>query len=137
MSSNSLPSVAICNHVADLIDIVAEHLEAAGYASAKLHIEDIQKGRVDFVSWLKKHDPKVVIYDVAPPYKESLNFLALVQGLGAMQDRCVILTTTNLRALQQERHGIVAHEMLGKPYELGTLIKTIKEKCAHLQPEAA
>jgi len=136
MSTNSLHSVAICNHVADLIDIVAEHLEAAGYETFKLYIEDIQKGRVDFVSWLERHNPEVVIYDIAPPYKESLNFLALVQNSGAMKSRCVILTTTNLHALQQERKEIFAHELLGKPYELGTLIKVIEEKCMQLQPKA-
>lgn len=128
--ARTYPTIAVVNGSDEIMESIAEVLGAEGYNVSKLHASDIRAGTIDFISWLQKHDPKILIYDIHPPYEKSLNFLKMIQDLGAIQNRCLILTTTNLQALHTVNHGIKAYEVLGKPFDLDELITIVKDRCS-------
>jgi DNA-binding response OmpR family regulator len=130
------PTVAIMNGSAELMDTLTTLFEMEGYNTASIHIDDVKRGHVDFICWLDRHDPQIVIYDVGAPFEENLNFLKLLETSGKMKGRCLIVTTTNLKAFRQvaDRPANV-HEILGKPFDLEQLLATVNKTCGKvLQP---
>ena len=67
--------VAVVNTNPDLVRLLRVALEHAGFVVLVMHIEDIKLGATDMDMLLNQHDPKVIVYDVAPPYDQNWRFL--------------------------------------------------------------
>jgi len=92
------------------------------------HIDDIRRGDLDLVNFMRQHDPFVVIYDLVPPYDRAWSFLATVRESKAMQGRLFILTSVNAARAREAvgRHATV-YEILGKPLDLDAIVRAVKE----------
>jgi hypothetical protein len=90
-------------------------LDDAGIASISGHVIDFKKGRQDIVAFLKGYNPKVIIYDIAPPYEENWKFFQLVRDTKEAEGRQFVLTTTNQAALEKLVGKTDAIEIIGKP----------------------
>lgn len=123
---NLPPVVAILNGSDDIVEAMAEVLRDAGYNVVTALIPAIKKGKEDFVEFMKRHDPRVIIYDVPPPYEESMTFLRLLLDTHSIDDRCVILTTTNKKALLEITGTEAEVEIVGKPFDLALLVSKVK-----------
>ena len=84
------------------------------------HVDDIKRGRLDFPEFVRKHNPRVFIYDVSIPYVENWRALELLMKTDVMRSRRVVVTTTNKRALDQllggrvePRRGLVEDHQAG------------------------
>jgi two-component SAPR family response regulator len=91
------------------------------------HVDDIKRGRIDFLNFLETHDPQVIIWDVPPPYDHGWAFLKLVRSSRAMERRVVIVTTTNKQALERFVGPTDAIEIFTKPYDVEGLIEIITQ----------
>src|SRR5262245_53827381 len=102
-------------------------LEHAGLNTVTAHITDIKRGTTDFLEFMKQHDPAIVVYDVAHPYKENWTFLKLLMSTGAGKSTKFFLTTTN-KALLHKAAGsdIDAFELSEKPYDIDVLVQSVK-----------
>jgi DNA-binding response OmpR family regulator len=122
MTSTTSPrTIAIINSSEDVVNLLREFFEHEGFRTAIAHAPDIKSGEQDFLAFLAEHDPAVVIYDISPPYDQNWTFFRLIQNLKAMERRHIVVTTTNLQALET---GAV--ELIGKPYDLDAILQAVQ-----------
>jgi CheY-like chemotaxis protein len=73
-------TVAVINSNEDTVEMLRLILEREGFNTATGHISDIKRGTIDFLEFMKQHDPAIVVYDVGHPYKENWTFLQLLMN---------------------------------------------------------
>jgi len=120
-----MAKVAVINSSEDTVEMLRTLLEREGWETVQGHVDDIKRGRIDFLQYLETHDPQVMIWDVSPPYDHNWAFLRLVRSSRAMQNRAVIVTTTNKPALERFVGPTDAVEIFIKPYDVEMLIDRI------------
>jgi DNA-binding response OmpR family regulator len=120
-----MAKVAVINSSEDTVEVLRTLLEREGWETVQAHVDDIKRGRTDFLQYLEVHDPQVIIWDVPPPYDHGWAFLQLVRSSRAMDGRVVIVTTTNKQALERFVGPTDAIEIFTKPYDVEVLIDTI------------
>ena len=120
-----MATVAVINSNEDTVETLRTLLEREGWGTVEAHVDDIKRGRIDFLKFLEAHDPQVIIWDVPPPYDHGWAFLQLVRSSRAMQGRVVLVTTTNKQALERFVGPTDAIEIFTKPYDVEILIDTI------------
>jgi DNA-binding response OmpR family regulator len=123
-----MTKVAIVNSSEDTVEMLRTLLEQEGWETVQAHVDDIKRGRTDFLKYLETHDPQVIIWDVPPPYDQNWAFLQLVRSSRAMDGRVVIVTTTNKPALERFVGPTDAVEIFTKPYDVEVLIDRITRK---------
>ena len=96
------PVVGVINSSDDLVQTLSRHLALDGYAVVTLHVDEIKSGQQDFMAWLERHAPSVVIYDISVPYDNNWTFLKLIRELPACQKVSFVVTTVNKRALEAQ-----------------------------------
>ncbi len=114
--------VAIFNTNSEVLDLVRESLQTAGYATVVAHLDDLKRGRLDMIQFVEEHKPDVIVYDVAPPYDTNWTFLRLMRNSKVMQGRAFVVTTTNKRALEELIGPNDVVELLCKPYDLQQIV---------------
>lgn len=122
------PVVAVLNSNDDTVEMLAMLLEAEGMVAVTAHVSDLRRGKFDFGGFVSEHDPKVIIYDVPPPYDRSWLFFEHLRGLPSMQGRKFVLTSTNPQRVQQIAHpDQPVYEIIGKPYDLQMIIDAVRK----------
>jgi CheY-like chemotaxis protein len=120
--------VAIVNTNPDLVRILRMSLEKAGYVVFVLHIEDIKMGAADVDSFLRQHDPKVIVYDVAPPYEMNWRFLDHLRSATGFEGRQFVLTSVNVRRVREiVGTDETVYEVAGEPDDVAAVIRAVKE----------
>ena len=56
--------VAIFNTNPEVLDLVREALQDAGYATVVAHVDDLKRGRIDLVQFVEQHHPAPQSTDV-------------------------------------------------------------------------
>lgn len=118
-------SVAVVNSSEDTVEMLRTLLEREGWDVVTAHVDDIKRGRYDFLQMLEGREPRVVLWDVSPPYDQNWAFLKLIRSSRAMDNRTVIVTTTNKPALERFVGPTDAIEIFTKPYDIDVLIESI------------
>jgi hypothetical protein len=67
----SAPTVAILNTNDDLVELLRVAFEQAGFIAVSGH-NDLRRGKLNLPDFLRQHDPKVIVYDIAPPYDRAV-----------------------------------------------------------------
>jgi DNA-binding NtrC family response regulator len=128
MSTSAPPVVAILNSNDDTVELLRTVLELEGIVVVSAHVSDLRRGQFDFSGFLSEHDPKVVIYDIPPPYDRSWLFFEHLKGLPTMKGREFVLTSTNPARVQQvAKPDQPVHEIIGKPYDLQLITDAVKK----------
>ena len=122
------PTVAIFNTNDDLVELLRAAIEGAGFVAVSGHIDDARRGTLLLSAFVEEHNPKVIVYDIAPPYDRHWAFLQHVREQPYMAGRQFVLTTTNV-ARVRENIGIdePIYEIVGKPYDIGEVVNAVKE----------
>ncbi len=111
--------VAVVNSSEDVRALIAETLESFGYVTVMGHVDDFKHGRTAIESFLDQHDPRVVVWDVSPPYVQNWAFVQDVINGQAGRGRGWVVTTTNKDALDSlVGRATGAIELVGKPFDL-------------------
>ena len=129
--------VAIFNTNPEVLDLVREALEEAGYATVVAHVDDLKRGRIDLVQFVEQHHPDCIVYDVAPPYDTNWTFLRLMRSSKVMQGRAFVVTTTNKKALDELIGPSDTVELLCKPYDLEQIVQAVTHALSTQVGEAA
>jgi DNA-binding NtrC family response regulator len=121
-------TIAVLNGSLEISKILEEFLREEGFNTVNGIITDFKTGKESFVSFMKTHQPDLILYDVPPPYDHNLTFLELLKATDLIKDECIIVTTTNKAALEKlaGKHQVL--EILGKPYDLKIVVETINQK---------
>jgi DNA-binding NarL/FixJ family response regulator len=122
------PVVAVLNSNDDTVEMLAAMLEFEGMVAVTAHISDLKRGQFDFGAFLKEHNPRVIIYDIPPPYDRSWLFYEHLRSLPSMQGRKFVLTSTNPARVQQTaKTNDPILEIIGKPYDLKVIVDAVRE----------
>ena len=129
MSKSGPPTVAILNTNDDTVEMLRVVVEREGMVAVSAHVDDIRRGHFDFAAFLEEHDPRVVIYDIPPPYDRSWLFLEHMRSLPSMKGRRLVITSTNPGRVHQvvERATEPIFEIIGKPYDLQLIVDAVKQ----------
>ena len=120
--------VAVVNTNPDLVRLLRVALEAAGFVVVIMHIEDIKLGTTDMDMLLDQHDPRVVVYDVAPPYDQNWRFLDHLRKSTSFRGRRFVLTSVNVKRMQQLVHKEeTVYEVVGKEHDIHEVVRAVKE----------
>ena len=125
--------VGCFNSSEDLLEMMRDALQAEGYQVVIAHVHDIERGRVDLRALLRDHDPRVIVWDLSPPYDQSWRFLDNIRHVDEMEGRCIVVTTTNKKAVEEIVHVSGVLEIVGRPFDLDELLRRVEagwERCA-------
>ena len=120
--------VAVINTNPDLVRLLRMNIERAGFVVFVIHIEDIKLGSADVDSLLRQHDPRVVVYDVAPPYDMNWRFLDHLRTSTGFTGRHFVLTSVNAERLQEIVGAEESvYEVVGLDEDIGQVVRAVKE----------
>ena len=120
--------VAVFNTSPDTVEMLRVVLQQAGFVVASAFTFEIRDGRVDLDSFMRRHYPKVIVYDIAPPYDANWALFQRLRADGALKDCQFVITSTNaahVQALAGRDERI--YEIVGKPYDLDMIVRAVKE----------
>lgn len=128
------PVVAIINTSEEVIAMLALAFEDEGFTVVGEHARTLAFRREEqsLQQFLELHQPRVVVWDIAPPYEENWAYFQQVQASGAFRGRGVVLTTTNKRVLDQLVGETRAIELVGKPFDLGEIVAAVRRELQRL-----
>ena len=125
-------TVAVVNGLADTMLMLEVALqEIGGFDTLAVQVRDVRLGIVDLPALARRHNIAGIVYDIAIPYAENWAFLQQLRGEQGANLPPIVVTTTNLHALQQCVDAEVrALEIIGKPYDLEALIAAVHRAVA-------
>jgi len=122
------PVVAIINTSDDLIELLKVNIEAAGLLAMTIHVSEIRTATFDVDTWLKVHDPRVVVYDVAPPFEKSWRFLDHLRSSPAFAGRHFVLTAPNVaRVHEVVKTEETVYEVVGQADDIDAVVQAVRE----------
>jgi DNA-binding NarL/FixJ family response regulator len=120
------PVVAIVNTNPDLVELLKARIEAAGFVALVIHIADIRAG-LDLETVLEQHDPRVIVYDVVPPYERNWRFLQHLRDT-LLDGRQFVLTSPNQRALSRVvGRDEKVYEIVEDGTDIDAIVQAVKE----------
>jgi DNA-binding NarL/FixJ family response regulator len=127
-STHRPPVVAILNSNDDVVELLRNLLEQAGFVTVTGHIDDIRRGELDLVNFVRQHDPNVIVYDLVPPYDRSWSYLGLLRHSEPLAGRQFVITSVNAdRASEVVGRSDMVYEIVGKPLDLDRIVAAVKE----------
>jgi response regulator RpfG family c-di-GMP phosphodiesterase len=122
------PVVAVLNSNDDTVEMLRMMVEVEGMLAVSAHLDAIKRGELDFGNFLREHDPKVIIFDVAPPYDRTWLLFRHLRAIDAAKGRTFVLTTTNKQRLEEIAHpDHEVYEIVGKPYDMAVIVNAVKK----------
>src|SRR4051812_47440629 len=97
--ASSNRTVALFNASDDTLDLLAARLATIRCHCVRSCIREFRDGTHDLKAFMRDHDPRVVVWDVSVPYYMNWTFLQNVRDTHLLDGRGLILTTTNVRRL--------------------------------------
>lgn len=125
---SAVPVVAIVNTSDDLVELLKVGLEGAGFLVVVSHVRDMRSAHFDADAFLRLHDPRVIVYDVAAPFDRSWRFLEHLRSSPAFAGRHFVLTSMNVRAVHEMvKTDETVYEVIGRDNDIAEVVKAVKE----------
>jgi DNA-binding response OmpR family regulator len=119
---------ALFNTSPDVVDMLRQALEQAGIVVVSAFTHEIRDGAVNVDAFVRQHDPKVIVYDIAPPYDANWQLFQHVSRMEAISGRQIVITSVNpARVEQLAGRQQQIYEIVGKPLDLSRLVRAVKE----------
>lgn len=118
--------VAVMNTSKEITEMLTNVLENEGFTTCSTYTYYFKDHRKEFTTYVKDHKPEVILYDIAPPYKENYLLFERISKLPIAQHMPFVLTTTNKEALESFVGPTSTLELVGKPYDLQEIVNAIK-----------
>jgi CheY-like chemotaxis protein len=120
-------TVAVFNTNDDVVEMLRIVLENAGFVVVSAHVDDVRRGATNLADFIEEHDPRVIIFDLMPPYDRSWRFVEHLKASPRMKGRAFVLTSTNPKRAEELSGGATdIHEILGKPYDLDEVVRAVQ-----------
>jgi CheY-like chemotaxis protein len=120
--------VAIINSNDDVVEMLRLSFEQAGLLVVSAHVDAIKRGETNLTDFVRTHRPKVIVYDLVPPYDSSYRFVEHLRQNDVLNGCHFVLTSTNpSRAHELAGTAEEIYEVVGKPYDLGQITRAVKE----------
>jgi len=119
--------VAVFNTSEDTTDILRIVFENAGFIVVTAFTNLLRDGKVDLEHFMRQHQPKVIVYDIAVPYEQNWRLFEHIRGAPACTGVSFVVTTTNVRHVRQLAGDLELHEIVGKPYDLDAIVGAVRQ----------
>jgi DNA-binding NtrC family response regulator len=87
---------------------------------------------VDLEAFIQQHQPRAIIYDIAPPYASNWNLFRHLSQLPALRGRRFVITSTNPGRLRELAEvGQEVYEIVEIPYVITQLVETVAAAAAN------
>jgi len=121
-------TVAIVNTTPDAVEMLRHVLTTAGFVVVSCYTHEVRDGKVDLESFIRQHRPKVIAYDLAPPYAASVDLFQHVRAMPAVNECQFVLTSVNPSNVsnlvgRDER----IYEVVDRQEDLMKLVQAVKE----------
>lgn len=121
-------TVAIVNSTPDAVEMLRQLFFQAGFMVVSCFTHDIRDGRIDFEAFMRQHQPRVIVYDVAPPYERNYRLFEHVRSMPVSQGCQVVLTSTNpARVATMAGLDEQIYEVIDREEDLLRLVQAVKE----------
>jgi CheY-like chemotaxis protein len=109
------PRVMVINASADLLQLLGATVEEAGFEAILLTPGELGKDVPTVQQLLRRHNPKVVVYDVSAPYPANWSLFCDLRDAERLDGsgRQFIATTPNKQALEERIGATAAIELVG------------------------
>jgi DNA-binding NarL/FixJ family response regulator len=129
--TQTVPVVAIINSHDDVVEMLRLAFEYAGFVVVSAHVDAIKRGETSLADFVREHRPEVIVYDLVPPYDRSYRFVEHLRQTDLLRDARFVLTSTNAaRARELSGTSEEIHEILGKPYDIDELTRSVASAAA-------
>jgi DNA-binding response OmpR family regulator len=118
--------IGIVNGLPDTLEMLEIALQQDGFETVAVLARDVREGNIDLPTLARSHRLAAIVYDIAIPYEANWKFLQRLQGSHGAELPPIVLTTTNLRGIADFAGSRRVVEILGKPYDLGELVKAVR-----------
>jgi len=120
------PVVAVVNTNPDLVEVLKARIESAGFVVLVIHVAEIRAG-LDVRAIFAQHDPKVIVYDVVPPYERNWRLLQHLRET-MLNGRQFVLTSPNERALGKlVGRDETVYEILNDGADIDVIVQAVRE----------
>ena len=121
------PVAAVINTSPDTVDLLRQVLERAGFLVVSGYTFDIASGKLDIATFLRTHQPGVIVYDVAPPYDRNWEFLQHLRTTVMKGYRFVITTMNRAQVEALVNRDEKIYEVVGRAEDLDAIVRATKE----------
>jgi DNA-binding NtrC family response regulator len=120
---------AVFNTSHDVVEMIRYTLQQAGIVVVSAFTHELRDGVVDIEKFIRQHDPRVIVYDIAPPYEPNWRLFEHFQTLPVMAGRQFVLTSPNASQVEKvaAKFKQPIYEIVGKPLDLTQLARAVKE----------
>jgi DNA-binding response OmpR family regulator len=125
--------IAVINNDPEIVAMLETVLRDEGYQTVGATLPDFRDGEQSLLSFLDEHDPRLIIFDVSPPYPETWERFLVLREVATFSRRRVFLTTTDKRALEALIGPNGSFEIFSKPFEIDVLLSAIRRAVAHVE----
>jgi DNA-binding response OmpR family regulator len=126
--------IAILNTSPDTIELLRLSLQRAGFVVVSAFTFDVRDGRVDLEAFVRQHKPRVIVYDIAPPYEENWRLFQHLCRLDVFDQSSFVLTSVNTARVRDVAGAAIdIHEVVGKPFDLDEVVEAVVT-AAHQRP---
>ncbi len=133
---DQLPVVAVFNTSPDVVDMLRLALNMEGFVVVTGMTFDIRDGHLDLDSFVRTHQPDVIVYDVGLPYDQNWQLCCHIRRRPTVAHIPFVLTSTNAARVRPLTADEPVHEIVGKPYDLIELVRILRRICGE-QPKSS
>jgi len=121
-------TVAIVNTTPDAVEMLRDVLTTAGFVAVSCYTHDIRAGKIDFEAFMRQHGPRVIVYDLAPPYGANFRLFEHVRSMQAVENSRFVLTSVNPKNVASLVGGDErVYEVVDRQEDLMQLVQAVKE----------
>lgn len=121
-------TVAIVNTTPDAVNMLRQVLNQAGFVVVSCYTHEIRDGAIDFEAFMRQHRPRVIVYDLAPPYEANLRLFQHVRSMPAVDGSQFVLTSVNpSRALGLFGRDERVYEVVDREEDLMMFVQAVKQ----------
>ena len=123
--------VAVFNSSDDVVELFRIALEYAGFVVVSGHIDDIRRDKLDLEALVRQHNPRVVLYDLIPPYDRHWRFVDHLRTTSPLRDIPFIITSTNSKVARElSDRSEPIFEVFARPFEIDEVVDAVRRAVA-------